>query len=227
MTTISVAPSSRCASQQHVDDRLGGRVVERAGRLVGEDHARPVDQRAGDRHALALPARELVGQLVGVLGQPQARQQLGAALVAAARAAQRELQRDVLDRREERQEVVRLEDEPDLVGGGCAPARARAGSRSPGRRSRRCPADGLSRPPIRPSSVDFPQPLGPVTARLAAGLHLEASCRRRRGRSRPSSRSASRAPRRLMPGRAVTARARRRPRGRAGARPARRARRCG
>ena len=41
--------------------------VQRAGGLVGEDHARPVDQGAGDRDALALPAGELVGELVGVI----------------------------------------------------------------------------------------------------------------------------------------------------------------
>jgi hypothetical protein len=44
---------------QQLHDVVGGDRVERAGGLVGEDQARPGDQRAGDRDALALPAGEL------------------------------------------------------------------------------------------------------------------------------------------------------------------------
>ena len=39
--------------------------VERAERLVEQQHRRPVDERAGQRDALALPARELVRLRVG------------------------------------------------------------------------------------------------------------------------------------------------------------------
>ena len=41
------------------DDLLGGAAVERAGRLVGEQDMRVVDQRAGDGHALLLSAGKL------------------------------------------------------------------------------------------------------------------------------------------------------------------------
>ena len=40
---------------------IAGLGVEVAGRLVGEDDGGAVDERAGDRHALALTAGELVG----------------------------------------------------------------------------------------------------------------------------------------------------------------------
>ena len=43
--------------------------VERAGRFVGEDEARVVDERARDRDALLLSARELVGVMVRALEQ--------------------------------------------------------------------------------------------------------------------------------------------------------------
>ena len=44
---------------QQVAQRLGGGVVERAGRFIGEDEAGPVDQRTYDGNALAFPAGEL------------------------------------------------------------------------------------------------------------------------------------------------------------------------
>ena len=50
------------------DDLVGGAAVERAGRLVGEQQARAVDERARDRHALALAARELIGAVLEPIG---------------------------------------------------------------------------------------------------------------------------------------------------------------
>ena len=44
--------------------------VQVAGGLVGQQQARPADQRAGDGDALLLAARELVGQVVQPLAQP-------------------------------------------------------------------------------------------------------------------------------------------------------------
>ena len=48
---------------QQLHDRARVGRIERRGRLVGEHEARPVDQRAGDRGALALADRELCGRL--------------------------------------------------------------------------------------------------------------------------------------------------------------------
>ena len=80
-----------------------------------------------------------------------------------------ELECDVLDRRQERQEVVRPGRSSPI-----SSRRMRSRSR-PGRpeiawpATETLPADGRSRPAIRPSSVDLPHPLGPVTARLLPG----------------------------------------------------------
>ena len=56
--TTSVVPGRVELAQQRDDARAGAR-VQRARRLVGEDDRRPRDERAGDRGALALAAREL------------------------------------------------------------------------------------------------------------------------------------------------------------------------
>ena len=45
--------------------------VEVAGRLVGQQHVRVVDQRAGDREALLLAAGELMRKRVGDVAQPE------------------------------------------------------------------------------------------------------------------------------------------------------------
>ena len=52
-------------------DHVGARLrVEIAGRLVGQDHARLVRQRARDRHPLLLAAREMHRQVTGARGEP-------------------------------------------------------------------------------------------------------------------------------------------------------------
>ena len=56
---------------------LHGRVrIERAGRLVGQDDVRVVDQCAGDRHALHLAAGQLVWLLVDVFAESDLLQRL-------------------------------------------------------------------------------------------------------------------------------------------------------
>ena len=62
---------------EQFDDFLGGTAVERAGRLVGEDDMRVVDERARDRHALLLPARQLRRLVVFAMREPN----LGKALL--------------------------------------------------------------------------------------------------------------------------------------------------
>src|SRR5262245_18455295 len=54
--------------------------IERAGRLVRQNHRWIVGKRTGNRNALALPARELVGPLVHMVGQTEYRQQFACAL---------------------------------------------------------------------------------------------------------------------------------------------------
>ena len=63
--------------------------VERAQRLVQQQHARLADQRACQRHALALAARKLRRLALGHLGQPHQLQQLAGPRSRAGRAARR------------------------------------------------------------------------------------------------------------------------------------------
>ena len=96
---------------QHAGRRVR---VQGAGRLVGEDHFRPGDQRPGDRHPLLLPAGQFgrpPPQLVAAQAHP-GRGQLdvgpsGRAVV------QPQRQRDVLRHGQLGQQVEILEDEAD------------------------------------------------------------------------------------------------------------------
>ena len=47
---------------QQIHHDSGASRIERCGRLVGENNARPVGKRACDRHPLRFTARELFGQ---------------------------------------------------------------------------------------------------------------------------------------------------------------------
>jgi len=98
-------------------DLLAGVGVEVAGRLVGQHDAGPVDQRARDRHPLALSARQLVGPVLDAIREPDQRQRLARAapalLVLDPGVDQRQL--DVVERVGARQQVEGLEHEADLV----------------------------------------------------------------------------------------------------------------
>ena len=145
------------------EDLVAGRGVEVAGRFVGEQDRRIDRQRAGDRDALALAARELVGQVLQAVAELHERQQLARALVdfPARPATQVQRQADVLEARQRRQQVEELEDEADLVAADARqPSSDRPASASPSTRT--SPEVGRSRPPTRFSSVDLPEPDGPM-----------------------------------------------------------------
>ena len=72
-------------------------------------------ERTRDRDALTLATRELVGELVELVDEPEVSEQLDPAVVVGVRAPERELETDVLGRGQERQQVVRLEHEPEVV----------------------------------------------------------------------------------------------------------------
>ena len=57
---------------EDADDVAAGLLVEVAGRLVGQDQRRVVDERAGDGHALALAAGELVRAMLGAVVEADA-----------------------------------------------------------------------------------------------------------------------------------------------------------
>src|SRR5690606_2697719 len=102
---------------EEAHELLSRRRVEVARGLIGEEDGGAVDEGAGDGDALALPAGELVRLVVHPVSEADAHERLGGALAALALALpgvdQREL--DVLEAVDARQQVERLEDEPDLA----------------------------------------------------------------------------------------------------------------
>ena len=61
-------------AQQELEDLPADERIEVAGRLVGDDQPRVVDEGAGDRRALLLAARELGRHLLRLRGEPDDRQ---------------------------------------------------------------------------------------------------------------------------------------------------------
>ena len=101
-------------AQQRQDLAARGR-VEVAGRLVGEHHARTRHERPRDRDPLLLAARQLRRAVRETITEPDLLDQLGQPLRVRLAAGELERQRDVLGRREHRQQVEELKDEPDVV----------------------------------------------------------------------------------------------------------------
>ena len=99
---------------EHVADRLR---VERARRLVEEHQRRVHRERARDRDALLLSARELAGVRVALVGEPDPVEQalgVGDRLVLRDAADAHRRLDDVVEHRHVRPEVEALEDEADL-----------------------------------------------------------------------------------------------------------------
>jgi hypothetical protein len=101
--------------REHLRRSLG---VEGAGGLVGEQQARIVGERAGERDALALSARQRRRTARRPVPEADLREELVRAPLAlrTAPAAADHRHLHVLGRREHRHEVVELEDEPDRRG---------------------------------------------------------------------------------------------------------------
>ncbi len=111
MTTV-VVPSSRVDPGDDLEHDLAGRIVERAGRLVAEQHVGTLGDRAGDRDALLLAAGELRREVVEALRQADAIERL---LRRHRRHRDVGDERDVLAHGEARDQVVELEDEADVL----------------------------------------------------------------------------------------------------------------
>ena len=103
------------ALEQPHDLVRGGRVQVARG-FVCQDQRRMVDQRARDRHPLPLPARQLVRLVRGPVRQADGPDRLDYARLARGRLdpGVDQGQLHVLRRRAAREQVERLEDEPDL-----------------------------------------------------------------------------------------------------------------
>ena len=110
-----VALLVQALEQRH--DFVAGRGIEVAGRLVRQQDRRIVHQRAGDGDALPLTAGKLVRLVMHALLQidlPMAPLRRLEALVGR-HAAIDQRQLDIVQRRGPRQQVERLEDEPDFL----------------------------------------------------------------------------------------------------------------
>ena len=151
----------KLVEQRH--DRGAGGAVEVAGRLVGEHDRRLADERARDRDALTLAARELCR----AKPSPWPRPTLASASAACSRRSG-----DAAPGVE--QPVARRSPAPSRARRGrTAGTRTRSASRAAprahgpsaarhrGRSAARCPELGRSSVPIRCSKVDFPEPDGP------------------------------------------------------------------
>ena len=137
--------------------------VEVAGRFVGEDDLRPGDQCPRHGDALLLSAGQLRGRCASRVAEPDGLDDLvepGLVELAAGEAGR---QPDVLGGVERRDEVERLEDEADPVAPQQGePTIVERPSRC--RRSSPGPSVRVSRPATQCSSVDFPEPDGPMMA---------------------------------------------------------------
>ena len=89
--------------------------VERTSWLIGKQHVRPGDQRPRERNTLLLPTGEFRGAVSAPIDQPDSLQYVGHRTLVCAPTGEPQRQVDVLLHGERRNEIERLEDEPDSV----------------------------------------------------------------------------------------------------------------
>ena len=107
----------RAQLAEELENVRAGLAVEIARGLIGKDDLRAIHQRAGDGHALHLPARELERRVLRAIGKADALDRLDRALPALARghAGVDHRQLHVLQHGEFREQIEGLEDEADLA----------------------------------------------------------------------------------------------------------------
>ena len=101
--------------EHQIDDALTRRFIEIAGRLIGDQNGRVRRERAGERHALLLAARQLRRIMRQSLAQPDLLQLRPGAVESVRRAGEFERNGDVFQRRHGRNEMKRLEDDADVL----------------------------------------------------------------------------------------------------------------
>ena len=118
VTMTTVDDRARVEILDEREDLATGLGIEIAGRLVGQQDRRIDRQRSRDRHALALTARQLLGQMREAGGRAARASSSSVArswTFDARPAAEMQRQPDILQTRQRRQQVEELKDEPDLV----------------------------------------------------------------------------------------------------------------
>ena len=165
VTMTSAVPSALTRSSS-ARDLLAGGLVQLAGRLVGQQQPRAVGERARDRDALHLAARELRRPMIGARGQADVVEQLARPLpplalarrplrTAAARRSRRAVSIGSRKKRWKTKPICRSRSR----------LRSASDSRATSRPSNSSVPDvGASTQPSMCSSVDLPQPDGPRTA---------------------------------------------------------------
>lgn len=102
-----------------LDHPIAGAPVQIPGRFIGEEDPRTIRERAGERHPLTFPSRQLGRIVGGAVGQPHPVEKVEGAVQGIGgpvSSEQLEGHQHVLQRREGRKEMERLEDEPDIAG---------------------------------------------------------------------------------------------------------------
>ena len=173
VTIVEPAACSSCSSaRMPAPERLSRLPVgSSANRIAG-----PADQRARDRHALALAARELRRRVrrAGARARPPPAPRAPARRRSPRRDVRVEQAgRDVVQRGHPVEQEELLEHEPDLAR---PQRRQRALAQRRGvaaRRPRPSPPLGRSSVPITCSSVDLPEPDGPTTATASPAPHAQ------------------------------------------------------
>ena len=158
VTSTVVTWTSSCRRRSHCAQLGADLGVQRAERLVEQQHLRLDRERAGERHPLALAAGELrrVALLEARRGRrSRAARRPRASISRLGPLADRQAEGDVVAHGHVLERGVVLEDEADA-----ALLRRHAGDVVPADRRPR-PESGVSSPAMMRSSVDLPEPLGP------------------------------------------------------------------
>ena len=157
------------AEQAH--HRFAGERVEGPCRLVRQQQRPPSSDRAGDRHPLLLTPGQLGGEPAPDGSQAQGVQQAAGARHGRLRPdpVQFQCDRHVLGGGQRPEQVGLLEHEADLPPRAYPRARPRPAWPGRGRPAGSGRTLGRSSPPASRSSVDLPDPLGPMTATNSPG----------------------------------------------------------
>jgi len=102
---------------QRLHDRSGRGRIEVAGRFIGEEELRAVNDRSRDGHALLFASTELMSEVVTAITQFKERQGFACALLTSVPgyALQQEWEHHVLQCAHGRQKIEKLKNDPELM----------------------------------------------------------------------------------------------------------------